>query len=202
MAGNSVISNLKLRASAGQTGNQEIGSFVTQRYINTANVMFGDGLHSGFYPGSTGNPDLKWETTFQWDIGLDLNLFDYRVGLVVDYYHKTTSDMLFNLPLPESTAPSNAFVNFGEVENKGVELEVTTANILRPDFSWNTSLTVSANRNKILKLGPLDADVYVDAGAGNATSVYRVGEPIGSFFGLNRIGVYSTREAALAARYG
>ncbi len=202
MAGNSVISNLKLRASAGQTGNQEIGSFVTQRYINTANVMFGDGLHSGFYPGSTGNPDLKWETTFQWDIGVDLNLFDYRVGLVVDYYHKTTSDMLFNLPLPESTAPSNAFVNFGEVENKGVELEVTTANILRPDFSWNTSLTVSANRNKILKLGPLDADVYVDAGAGNATSVYRVGEPIGSFFGLNRIGVYSTREAALAARYG
>ena len=202
MSDNNVVSNLKIRASAGQTGNQEIGSFVTQRYINTANVMFGGGLQSGFYPGSTGNPDLKWETTFQWDIGLDLSLFDYRVGIVADYYHKTTSDMLFNLPLPESTAPSNAFVNFGEVENKGVEVGVSTTNIQTPLFSWTSSLTVSANRNKILKLGPSDADVFVDAGAGNATSVYRVGEPIGSFFGLNRIGVYSTREAALAARYG
>lgn len=202
MADNRIISNLKLRASAGETGNQEIGSFVTQRYINAANVMFGNGLRSGLYPGSTGNPDLKWETTFQWDIGIDLNLFDYRIGVVADYYHKTTRDMLFNLPLPASTAPSNAFVNFGEVENKGFEIGVNTTNILRPNFSWNSSLTVSANQNKILKLGPLNADVFVDAGAGNATSVYRVGEPIGSFFGLNRIGVYSTREAALAARYG
>lgn len=196
------ISNLKIRGSAGQTGNQEIGSFVTQRYINTTNVWFGDGLQSGFYPGSTGNPDLKWETTFQWDIGLDVSLFDYRVNIVADYYHKKTSDMLFNLPLPESTAPGSAFVNFGEVENKGVEVGLSTTNIQTPNFTWSSRLTVSANRNKILKLGPSDADVFVDAGAGNATSVYRVGESIGSFFGLNRMGVYSTKEAALAARYG
>ncbi len=202
MSDNSVVSNLKLRTSAGQTGNQEIGSFVTQRYINTTNVMFGSGLQSGFYPGSTGNPDLKWETTFQWDIGIDLSLFDYRVGIVADYYHKTTSDMLFNLPLPESSAPGSAFVNIGEVENKGIEIGLATTNIQSPNFSWDSRLTVSANRNKILKLGPSDADVFVDAGAGNATSVYRVGESIGSFFGLNRMGVYSTREAALAARYG
>ncbi|AKP52886.1 TonB-dependent receptor [Cyclobacterium amurskyense] len=197
-----VISNLKVRASAGETGNQEIGSFVTQRYINTTNVMFGDGLRSGFYPGSTGNPDLKWETTFQWDIGIDLSLFNDRFNIVADYYHKTTSDMLFNLPLPNSSAPGSAFVNLGEVENKGVEIGLATTNIQRQNFTWNSRLTLSANRNKILKLGPTNADVFVDTGAGNATSVYRVGEPIGSFFGLNRMGVYSTQEAALAARYG
>ncbi len=202
MAGNSVVSNLKLRASAGQTGNQEIGSFVTQRYINTANVMFGDGRQAGFYPGSTGNPDLKWETTTQWDIGLDIGLFNNRVNIVADYYHKRTNDMLFNLPLPESTAPGSAFVNFGAVENTGIELDISTTNILRNDFSWDTRLTLSANKNEIKELGPTGADVYVDTGAGNATSVYRIGEPIGSFFGLNRMGVYGTDEAALAARYG
>jgi hypothetical protein len=164
--------------------------------------MFGDGRKAGFYPGSTGNPDLKWETTTQWDIGLDIGLFNNRVNIVADYYHKRTDDMLFNLPLPESTAPGSAFVNFGSVENKGVEFELATTNVLMDNFSWDTRLTVSANKNEIKKLGPTGADVYVDAGAGNATSVYRIGEPIGSFFGLNRMGVYSTQEAALAARYG
>jgi len=203
LSGNSVVSNLKVRTSVGQTGNQEIGSFVTQRYINTANVMFGNGLlRSGFFPGSTGNPDLKWETTTQWDIGLDIGLFNDRISLEVDYYHKTTRDMLFSLPLPTSTAPGNAFVNFGEVENKGIEIGLSTTNVQRDNFTWDTRLTVSANQNKILKLGPLDADVFVDTGAGNATSVYRVGESIGSFFGLNRMGVWGTMEAAEAARYG
>ncbi|MDF9798719.1 TonB-linked SusC/RagA family outer membrane protein [Catalinimonas alkaloidigena] len=202
MAGNNLVSNLKIRASAGRTGNQEIGSFVTQRYINTTNVMFGDGRQAGFYPGSTGNPDLKWETTTQWDVGIDLGLFNNRVNIVADYYHKLTDDMLFNLPLPESTAPGSAFVNYGAVENTGVEVELATTNVINDNFSWDTRLTVSANRNEIKKLGPTGADVYVDTGAGNGTSVYRIGEPIGSFFGLNRMGVYSTQEAALAARYG
>ncbi len=203
MSGGSVVSNLKLRGSAGQTGNQEIGSFVTQRYINTTSVMFGgNNKLAGFYPGSTGNPDLRWETTTQWDIGVDLGLFNNRVNLVLDYYHKLTDDMLFNLPLPESTAPGSAYVNYGSVQNSGIELELSTINIESDNFSWDTRLTVSANKNEIKKLGPTGGDVFVDTGAGNATSVYRVGEPIGSFFGLNRMGVYSTEEAALAARYG
>ncbi len=203
MTSSSVVSNLKLRGSAGQTGNQEIGSFVTQRYINATTVMFGGGNKlAGLYPGSTGNPDLKWETTFQWNIGIDLGLFNNRVNLVIDYYDKLTDDMLFNLPLPESTAPGSAFVNFGQVSNKGIELGLNTVNIENDNFLWETNFTISANKNEILKLGPTGADVYRDTGAGNATSVYRVGESIGSFFGLNRMGVYGTDEAALAARYG
>ncbi len=125
MAGNGTVSNLKLRGSLGQTGNQEIGSFVTQRYINSTTVMFGSGNKmAGLYPGSTGNPDLQWETTTQWNIGVDLGLFNDRINLVFDYYHKLTDDMLFNLPLPESTAPGSAYVNYGQVENKGVEISV------------------------------------------------------------------------------
>ena len=202
LEGNRLISDLKIRGSLGQTGNQEIGSYVTQRYINTTNVMFGDGKEAGFYPGSTGNPDLKWETTTQWDFGVDLGLFNNRVNIVADYYHKLTDDMLFNLPLPESTSPSSAFVNFGAVQNSGIELTLATANVDMDDFSWNTQLTFTANKNEIKRLGPTGADVFVNTGAGNATSVYRIGEPIGTFFGLNRQGVYGTEEAALAARYG
>lgn len=202
MSESSVISNLKLRASAGQTGNQEIGSFVTQQYINNTTVMFGDGLRSALYPGSTGNDNLKWETTTQYDVGIDLGMFENRISVVLDYYYKKTDDMLFNLPLPASTTSGSAWVNYGAVQNKGVEFELATRNFDKGDWSWDSRLTITANRNEIVELGPTGADVYVDTGAGNATSVYRIGSPIGSFFGLNRMGVWSTMEAAEAARYG
>lgn len=203
MSAGSLVSNLKLRGSAGQTGNQEIGSFVTQAYINATTVMFGGGNKlAGLYPGSTGNPDLKWETTRQWNIGVDLGMFNDKVNLVFDYYNKLTDDMLFDLPLPESSAPGSAFVNYGQVANKGVELGLNTVNIENDDFLWETNFTLTANKNEILELGPTGADVFVDFGAGNATSVYRIGSPIGAFFGLNRQGVYGTDEAVLAARYG
>lgn len=202
MDGASSVSNLKLRASAGQTGNQEIGSYVTQQYINTTNIMFGDGKYAGLYPGSTGNPNLKWETTTQYDVGIDLGLYENRISLVFDAYYKKTTDMLFNLPLPQSTTSGSAWVNYGAVENKGIEVDLTTRNIETNDFTWTSQLTLTSNRNKILELGPTNADVYHDTGAGNATYVYRVGEPIGSFFGLNRMGTWNTDEAVEAARYG
>jgi TonB-dependent starch-binding outer membrane protein SusC len=196
------VSNFKLRASVGQTGNQEIGSFITQRYISSAIVMLGDGKHAALYPGSTGNPNLKWETTTQYDVGIDLGLWRNRINVVVDLYYKLTDDMLFNLPLPRSTTPSNSFVNYGSVKNTGVEFEVSSRNFESKSFTWDTRLTLSSNKNEIMELGPTGADVYVDEGAGNATSVYRIGEPIGTFFGLNRMGVYGTDEAVEAARYG
>ena len=202
LADSETVSNLKLRASAGQTGNQEIGSFVTQRYVNSTNVLFGDGLRAGLYPGSTGNDNLKWETTTQYDIGFDLGMLKNRINVVVDFYQKTTDDMLFNLPLPQSTTTGNAYVNYGSVKNTGFELAVSTVNFQSKNFSWDTRLTFSSNKNEIIQLGPTGADVYTDTGAGNGTSVYRVGEPIGTFFGLNRMGVWSTTEAAEAARYG
>ena len=202
MADSETVSNLKMRVSAGQTGNQEIGSFVTQRYVNSTNVVMGDGLYAALYPGSTGNDNLKWETTTQYDIGFDLGLYKNRVNVVLDVYYKLTDDMLFDLPLPNSTTTGSAFVNYGSVKNTGIELEVSTRNFQSSNFTWDTRLTLSSNKNEIIELGPTGADVYRDTGAGNATSVYRVGEPIGTFFGLNRMGVWGTDEAVEAARYG
>ena len=202
LADSEKISNLKLRLSGGQTGNQEIGNYITQTYISPANVLLANGYNAGLFPGSTGNDNLKWETTTQYDIGVDLGLFKNRINVTFDVYQKVTDDMLFNLPLPQSTTTGNAWVNYGSVKNTGLELTLNTVNVQKKDFSWETLFTISANKNEITKLGPTGADIYVATGAGNGTSVFRVGEPIGSFFGLNRMGTWGTQEAVEAARYG
>jgi len=202
VANSQTISNLKLRLSAGQTGNQEIGNFITQTYISPTNVLLSNGYSAGLYPGSTGNDNLKWETTTQYDAGLDLGLINNRINVTLDVYQKTTDDMLFNLPVPQSTTTGNAWVNYGSVKNTGIEFTLSTVNFQKKNFSWETLFTISANKNEITELGPTGADIYTDTGAGNGTSVYRVGEPIGSFFGLNRMGTWGTQEAVEAARYG
>lgn len=201
-ADSKTISNLKLRLSAGQTGNQEIGNYITQTYISPTNVLLANGYSAGLYPGSTGNDNLKWETTTQYDAGVDLGLIKNRINVTLDVYQKTTDDMLFNLPVPQSTTTGSAWVNYGSVKNTGIEFTLSTVNIQKKNFSWETLFTISSNKNEIMKLGPTGADIYTATGAGEGTSVYRVGEPIGSFFGLNRMGTWGTNEAVDAARYG
>ena len=202
VADSKTISNLKLRLSAGQTGNQEVGNYITQTYISTTNVLLSNGYSAGLYPGSTGNDNLKWETTTQYDIGVDLGLIKNRINVTLDVYQKTTNDMLFSLPVPQSTTTGSAWVNFGSVKNTGIEFTLSTVNLQEKNYSWETLFTISSNKNEITELGPTGADIYVSNAAGEGTSVYRVGEPIGSFFGLNRMGTWGTLEAVQAARYG
>jgi TonB-linked SusC/RagA family outer membrane protein len=196
------ISDLKIRGSVGKTGNQEIGSYVSQTYVSTAGVVLGGTSVTGIYPGTMGNPDLKWESTTQYDGGLEVGLFGNRLNLTIDYYYKVTKDMLLDVPLPNSTTTGTAKMNYGSVENKGWEFGVNGAILDGRDFKWNADLSVSLNENKILALGPTGAPIYVNTGAGNGTNILQVGAPIGSFFGLTRLGTYSTEEASLAARYG
>lgn len=197
----SFMSNLKLRLSAGQTGNQEIGSYVTQTFLSSANTVFGTAATSVLYPSSVGNEDLKWETTTQYDVGIDIGLWHDRVSLTADYYYKVTDDMLLNVPLPTSTTVGSVRLNYGSVENQGVELTLGTQNIQSEFFDWLSNITFAVNRNEILKLGPTGADIFQDNWVGGPGTVLRVGEPIGSFWGLNRLGTYSTEEVSLAARY-
>ncbi|HCN83607.1 MAG TPA: hypothetical protein DIT07_08295 [Sphingobacteriaceae bacterium] len=196
-----VISNLKLRASYGKTGNQDINGGAVFGFANASNVFLGNAVVPGIVPGAVGNNNLHWESTAQYDGGIEVGVFKGRVNFDVDYYQKETSDLLLNVALPQSTTTGNILLNYGAVENKGWEFSLNTQNFNGADFRWSTTGTVALNRNKIKKLGPLGADIPNDTGAGNATSVYRVGAPIGSFFGLNRLGTWGTNEAAAAARY-
>lgn len=197
-----VISNLKVRTSIGRTGNQEIGSYVTQPFISTANVVLNNASQIGLYPSSVANPNLKWETTTQKDLGVEVGLFHDRLNIAVDYYDKLTSNMLLNVPLPLSTTTGSVIQNYGKVQNRGWEITLNTVNVATRNLKWSTDITLTANRNQIIQLGPTGAPIYSQTGAGNGTSVFMVGQPIGEFFGLTRLGTFSTQEASLAARYG
>ncbi|MEO7529899.1 MAG: SusC/RagA family TonB-linked outer membrane protein, partial [Sediminibacterium sp.] len=169
------ISNLKVRASIGRTGNQEIGSYVTQPFISTANVVLNNATQIALFPSSVANPDLKWETTTQKDLGLEVGFFNDRVNIGVDFYNKLTSNMLLNVPLPLSTTTGSVIQNYGKVQNRGWEFTVNTLNISTKNLKWNTDITVAANRNKIVQLGPTGAPIYSQTGAGNGTSVFMIG---------------------------
>lgn len=198
----SSVSNLKLRLSAGQTGNQEIGSYVTQAFIGSTNVALGGAVQPGLFPSSMAASDLGWETTTQYNGGIDLGLWDNRVAMSLDYYHKTTDDMLLDVPLPTSTTTGIVKANYGTVENKGWEIMLNTHNVKGNDFNWYTDISWGANKNEIKKLGPTGADILRNGWVGGPNTVLRVGESIATFWGLNRLGTYSTQEASLAARYG
>jgi len=201
-----VISNLKIRASIGQTGNQEIGGdaigYVTQSFLGSGNVVMGGVNMSGLWPNSVGNADLKWEKTTQYDAGIDLGLFKDRLTIALDYYNKLTEDMLLDVPLPQSTTTGSVKKNYGTIENKGWEVTLNAHTVKSKDFNWYTDVTFSANQNKIIKLGPTGADILRNSWVGGANTILRVGESVASFFGLTRLGTYSTEEASLAARYG
>ena len=196
------LSNLKLRFSIGQTGNQEIGSYVTQAFIGTTNVALGGKVQTGLYPSSMANPDLKWEKNTQYNGGLDIGLIDNRIAFSVDYYYKLTSDMLLSVPLPTSTSTGSVRANYGKIENKGFEILLNTHNIKGREFNWYTDIGWHANKNKIVRLGPTGEDILLNWWVGGANTVLREGESVATFWGLNRLGTYSTEEASLAARYG
>lgn len=176
----SVVSELKVRASYGLLGNDNITAFQYAELYGTASY---DGKPA-IYPNNIPNPDLKWESTTQLDIGIDVGLFDDRLTLTADYYDKQTKDLLLSRPLQGSSGFTSIVENIGEMENKGVELTLGTQNMLGP-VRWTSQLNLSANRNKVLKLyngQPID-----DLGRGG--NRVAEGEPLGIFYSFKSLGV-------------
>jgi TonB-dependent starch-binding outer membrane protein SusC len=174
------INNLKLRASWGITGNQNIGNYASYSlYSGGSNYL---GL-PGFIPNILGDKNLKWETTKQLDIGLDLGLFSNRISLLADYYIKNTSDLLIGIPVLTQSGFLNRFTNFGEIQNKGFEFELTTQNLVGA-FKWTTTLNMTFNRNKIVEL-PVER---ILGGVGEL-NLAQEGLPLGTFYGWKMIGV-------------
>ena len=201
MKGISAISNLKLRASYGKTGNQEIGQYASQQFLGTGDVLLGGARQTGIWRSSFGNPDLRWEYTNQLDIGMDISLLNNRIDLTVDYYHKVTKDLLLNAPIPWSTGLSSVTQNIGSVENRGIEIGLNTRNISNDKFTWSTNFAFSANKNKILKLGANGDDIFPGPNFLGNTNILRISQAIGTLWGYRRLGTYGTDEADLAATY-
>ncbi|SOE23200.1 TonB-linked outer membrane protein, SusC/RagA family [Spirosomataceae bacterium TFI 002] len=187
------ISNAKFRASYGITGSQSIEPLQSLTLLGTANAVYGDGLFSGLAPIRLGNPDLEWEKTKQFNIGLDIGFLKDRFTVNLDYYLKTTEDLLLNFPLPTSAGLGSITANAGSIENKGLEVVVGGYIVTNKDFKWNANFNWSNNQATVLSLGKTDADIFGPGPAANIvtqpSNVMRVGQPFGALFGYKVIGL-------------
>lgn len=193
-AKSSGVDNLKLRLSAGLSGNDRISNYAYMSYMDK--IYYAAGSSSqllGTAEFTLGNEKLKWETTYQYDLGLDLTLFKGRVDFVFDAYYKDTRDMLFMATLPSQMGFTSQWQNIGRVSNKGIELSLNTVNVRKRDFTWNTSLTFSLNRNCVEDLGEgvsvKPNNVSKGAFKDEPTQLM-VGHPIGIIYGYEWDGNY------------
>lgn len=195
----SQISNLKLRVSYGAAGNQAINPYQTLASMSAKAVVFNNTQYNGFIPSSLENNGLKWETTRQFDAGFDLSLFKDRVTITADYYNKRTSDLLLMVSLPSSSGYNDVIQNVGVVGNKGFEFQVNTRNLTGP-FKWESALTFTSNRTKVLDLGK-DAQgkeiTYKEIGAGGNWFPTIVGQSMMQLYGYTVTGVYQTDQEAI-----
>lgn len=202
---NDLISNFKLRFSVGKTGNAGIEAYSTLATLNSTDVVFGDkSLQKGVIPGRMPNSNLKWETTTQYDAGLDLGLFNNRVNLQADFYSKKTTDLLLQKPVSWVAGYASVMDNVGSVTNKGFELTLNTHNVKSKDWNWYSTLIFSLNRNKVVKLAGDESDLWVGSFIGINYLLVRKGESLNSVYGLVRdgAGTWGTDEVEEAARYG
>lgn len=194
---NKTISKLKLHTSFGVTGNSEIGTYRSLATMSQSNVIIGNKLHLVSYLDNMPNPNLKWEKTAQWDFGFELGLFNNRLNFDISYYYKYTSDLLLNRPVPESTGFSSIMDNIGAVSNQGLDILVTAYPIQTADFQWTSTLNMGFNKNRVEKL---DEAATVDPISGKRQittdgfvgydMLIREGEPLSSFYGYKRAGIY------------
>lgn len=199
---NTTISNMKLRVSYGLTGNSEIGQYRSLANLATNTAIFEGTRASGTVISTLANPDLRWEKSAQLDVGVDLGLFNDRVELTADYFIRNTKDLLLGAPVPNTSGYGSMTRNIGSIRNDGIELAINTINLQTEDFSWSTSFNLTHIRNEVTALGVNNEDIFPGPWFLNQTNVLRVGESVGSFWGLVREGTWSTAEAAEAERYG
>lgn len=189
------VSLLKLRGSYGKVGNYNIGNYSHISSVNNVNYVFSNTVVPGKAVSNLGNAALTWETTTQYDFGVDLGLFDDRILLVYDYYWKNTNGLLYAVNIPLASGFSSIQSNIGEFNFWGHEFGLQTRNLVN-EFKWNTNITVGLDRNMVKKLGTENVPI---GGVQENSDFNRteVGHPIGQFYGYVYEGVFMN-EAELA----
>lgn len=185
-----VVTNLKLRGSYGVTGNQEIGNYNSLPQLATGsngNYADGSGTLIGFYE-SVGNKDLKWERTKQLDLGFDLSLWD-RLFVTFDYYDRTTTDLLYNVPIPSTSGFSNILSNIGKVNNHGWELAINGDIIRNNDWKVNLGFNFTNNNSKIKELYGDVESVTLNSGTTGLARILRVGDPVNAVYARHSLGI-------------
>ncbi|MDR0419365.1 MAG: TonB-dependent receptor, partial [Prevotellaceae bacterium] len=196
------INELKLRTSAGITGNQGIPSYQTLLQVESGesrktNYNFGNKISTGYAPARLPNTDLTWEQTKQYNAGLDLHMFDSRLMFTADIYRKETTDLLYNIDIPATSGYERIYKNIGSMRNEGLELTLSGDPISTNTFRWNSSFNISWNRNEIAELNGLSEAVFVgEVFNGLYASKLEVGKPIGNFYGYKTDGIWDAESLA------
>lgn len=194
------LSNLKLRLSYGESGNDSpVNAYSSLAFLNEADYLYGANATNGVVVGGLPNYDLTWERSKEFNFGLDLAILQNRVRLGLEIYNKKTVDAIFDRTLSAITGFGGVSIlgNYASVRNKGVEITLNTTNIQTENFKWSTSLNFSRNKNEILELdGERDEEIYGNHG------ILRVGEAYDAIYGLEKIGIWQLDEAQEAMSYG
>jgi TonB-linked SusC/RagA family outer membrane protein len=195
------VNDLKLRFSYGKTGSNPISPYQSLALMSPIRYNFDDELVIGFYEQNLENDDLTWETTDQFNAGFDLSMFNSRLNITFDAYHKLTYDLLQNVNLPPSNGYSSRVDNFGEIENKGFEVGLQIDLLDKTDFKWKLYSNYSLNRNKLVSLNSnLDYQLGPSIGFSQAQPImFMVGQPLGIFWGAETNGIFENWEQANAS---
>ncbi|HZG23257.1 MAG TPA: TonB-dependent receptor [Chitinophagaceae bacterium] len=180
----SFLNELKIRASYGETGNNNIGNYEHFSIINYVKYVGAGGAVAGYVPARPANPGLTWEKQQSFNLGLNASVANERVSFTVDYFKSRNTDLLLNVNVPAITGFNTALQNIGEVENSGWEFSVNTVNVKSRKFEWSTNFNISTYKNKVVKLGPNGDPIFVEG------SVTMIGKPIGMFFGWLTDGIF------------
>lgn len=192
-----VVNNLKLHTSYGITGNSEIGTYESLAMTSSGNVFLNDGRRSAAWVSRLPNPNLKWEKTHQFDIGIDFGMLNNRLNFEVSYYNKQTKDLIMPRPVPRTTGFASVTDNMGQITNRGVDLLINSTNISTNDFTWGTTLNVNYNKNRIDALGENNEDVFTGPQwVSGYQTIFRVGEPLAAFWGYERLGFWTEEDRA------
>lgn len=195
------VSDLKLRASYGQTGNFQIGNYRHLATMSTDDYILGTGsgsLVNGYRPSDVANPDLTWEKTSMFNVGLDLSVLNGYLGLTAEYYYANTTDMLLEVPIPHLTGYSTTLMNIGKVNNRGWEISATSAHSFANGISYSFNANWAKNTNEVKALGANDAPIIESGSVDHAYYITQVGEPIGSYYLLVQDGIFRNEEDLMA----
>lgn len=192
-----LFSDLKFRIGYGLAGNNRIGSYSSLAIMNSVTYPNGNAAQPGYASKQVPNPDLKWEANKTFNVGLDLGFFNQRLTISPEFYVNRSSNLLFDARLPNSSGYASMTINAGETENKGFDLTINSVNITNKNFTWNTAVTISRNKNSVKQLTGEKVQLYLaDMGVKGAGSSHKVGvgEPLGQFYGYVSDGLYQVED--------
>ena len=195
------LSDLKIRASYGMTGNYQIGDYAHLSTLNGDDYILGTAggaLVSGYKPKRIENPDLTWEKTGMVNAGIDANFWNGYLTFTGEYYYSMTTDMLLNVPVPSITGYTTTLMNIGKINNRGFELQLGSSHSYANGFSYSFTANLSRNVNEVKALGPNDTPIIESGSVEHAYYITEVGKPIGCYYLMTLDGVFKDKESLKA----